>query len=62
MNYNPRFAAVCGDARLPAHRTGRLLEKKIPLQPHETCKEWDAQTLRELLASKLAGDQSRKVK
>lgn len=24
MNYDPRFAAVCGDARLPLQRTARL--------------------------------------
>ena len=57
MNYNPRFAEVCGDARLPSHRTGRLLEKRSPVQSQETCEEWDAQTLRELLTSKLASDQ-----
>ena len=57
MNYNPRFAEVCGDARLPSHRAGRLLEKRSPVQSQETCEEWDAQTLRELLTSKLASDQ-----
>ncbi len=26
MNYDPRFAAVCGDARLPLYRMARLTQ------------------------------------
>ncbi len=57
MNYDPRFAAVCGDARLPLHRMGRLIQKKPPELAQDVDAEWDAPTLRGLLGSRLASDQ-----
>ena len=57
MNYDPRFAAVCGDARLPSYRTGRLIERKPQAVEKDPSEGWDAQRLRHFLASKLSNDQ-----
>lgn len=57
MNYDPRFAAVCGDSRLPSQSTDRLLKHEPSAQIQDLCVEWSAAALRELLASRLASDQ-----
>jgi alpha,alpha-trehalose-phosphate synthase [UDP-forming] len=57
MNYDPRFAAVCGDARLPSQGMGRLVKKEPAVSTQDFSQQWDAGTLRALLASRLAGDQ-----
>lgn len=56
MNYDPRFAAVCGDARLPSYPTGRLIERKPPAVEKNPSGDLDAQRLRHFLASKLSND------
>lgn len=33
MNCDPRFAAVCGDARLPSQTMGRLFPRRPRVQP-----------------------------
>lgn len=58
MNYDPRFAAVCGDARLPSQRMDRPVQKRPLVQPQDYfSEEWDAQALQSLLSSRLAGQQ-----
>ncbi len=57
MSYDPRFAAVCGDARLPPGKMGRLAQRRPGLQGQVLASHWDAQALRGLLASQMAGDQ-----
>ena len=57
MNYDPRFAAVCGDARLPPRTAGRLAPGKPRVLREVVTSHWDAQALRGLLSSRLAGDQ-----
>ncbi len=57
MNYDPRFAAVCGDARLPAPGMGRLSRRSTCGQSREVNGHWDAPTLRTLLSSRMADDQ-----
>lgn len=45
MNYDPQFAAVCGDARLPSQRMARLFKIGPPPQPRDDlCGDSDAQT------------------
>ena len=58
MNYDPRFAAVCGDARLPLHRTGRLIQRKPAELAQDVGGEWDAAALRSLLGSDTVGLQT----
>ena len=57
MNYDPRFAAVCGDSRLQSQSTGRLLKPQPTDQLQDIGEDWNADRLRELLASKLINDQ-----
>ena len=57
MNYDPRLAAVCGDARLPSHRMAKPIKKELPVQVPEFGDQWDARALRDLLAARPASDQ-----
>ncbi len=57
MNYDPRFAAVCGDARLPPKTVTRLHRGTPPEQREHISSHWDALALGGLLSSRLAGDQ-----
>ena len=57
MNYDPRFAAVCGDARLPSRIDLQHAPKGPNRQVPTFAGEWDATGLRKLLESELAGDQ-----
>ena len=56
MNYDPRFAAVCGDARLPSHKSGSPIKKQLGESAQEVCAESDAGTLCEPMTSSLSSD------
>ncbi len=67
MNYDSRFAAVCGDARLPSYTALRQVPKNTNHPTQGVTGElnvgemstggWDAAALRKLLLSQLPGDQ-----
>ena len=58
MNYDPRFATVCGDAKLPLQKkTGKTVKQERAENLQDCRQEWDEVALRQMLASKLEGDQ-----
>ena len=57
MNYDPRFAAVCGDARLPARKMGQPVQRTPRIGSRGATSHWDAGALRALLSSRMVGDQ-----
>ena len=36
MNYDPRFAAICGDARLPSRKPGQPVQRSPGMQEADT--------------------------
>ena len=48
MNYDPRFAAVCGDARLPSKTVGRLMHRRPAAQAQLMPRERNAPVLSSL--------------
>ena len=36
MNYDPRFAAICGDARLPSRKPGQPVQRSQGVQEADT--------------------------
>ena len=57
MNYDPRFAAICGDARLPSRKTFHAAQKIPRVGTQFFPGDWDASGLRGLLSSRMAQDQ-----